>query len=122
MKLYKELMYIIGFAYLGQIISRVLNIPVPGSVIGLIIFFIFLKTEIIHLSKVETSSKFLVENLAVLFIPAGVGIITQINQIKNIWIIIFVVCFITTVFSLAFVGIIMQYLIKRGEKDDRDNN
>ena len=91
-----ELTYILGFSFLGQAISKTTGIPVPGSVIGLILFFLSLQFKIIKLEGVEKTSNFLTDNLAILFIPAGVS----------------------TIISLIFVGRLTQHLIKRGEKNE----
>ena len=111
-----ELTYILGFSFLGQTISKTTGIPVPGSVIGLILFFLSLQFKIIKLEGVEKTSNFLTDNLAILFIPAGVAIISNFNKIKNIWVLLAIICFVSTIISLIFVGRLTQHLIKRGEK------
>ena len=113
-----ELTYILGFSFLGQTISKTTGIPVPGSVIGLILFFLSLQFKIIKLEGVEKTSNFLTDNLAILFIPAGVAIISNFNKIKNIWILLAIICFVSTIISLIFVGRLNQHLIKRGEKNE----
>ena len=75
-----ELTYILGFSFLGQTISKTTGIPVPGSVIGLILFFLSLQFKIIKLEGVEKTSNFLTDNLAILFIHAGVAIISNFNK------------------------------------------
>lgn len=113
-----ELTYILGFSFLGQTVSKTTGIPVPGSVIGLILFFLSLQFKIIKLEGVEKTSNFLTDNLAILFIPAGVAIISNFNKIKNIWVLLAIICFISTIISLIFVGRLTQHLIKRGEKNE----
>ena len=113
-----ELTYILGFSFLGQTISKTTGIPVPGSVIGLILFFLSLQFKIIKLEGVEKTSNFLTDNLAILFIPAGVAIISNFNKIKNIWVLLAIICFVSTIISLIFVGRLTQHLIKRGEKNE----
>lgn len=121
MKLYKELTYILGFSFIGHIISTMLKLPIPSSIIGLLLFFIALKTKIIKIEKVEKTSNFFIESLPILFVPAGVKIITVFHHIENIWFKIFLVCLITTIISLIVVGIFMEFLIKRRENDTSNN-
>ncbi|WP_156299410.1 CidA/LrgA family protein [Streptobacillus canis] len=115
MKIIKQLAYILAFSYIGVSISKITNIPVPGSVIGLILFFMALQFKLIRLEKVEETSRFLTENLAVLFIPAGVAIMISFKYIKDSWMIILGICLITTIISLIFTGKLVQYLINKGE-------
>ena len=111
-----ELTYIMGFSFLGQSITKLTGIPVPGSVVGLILFFLALQFKIVKLDGVETTSKFLTDNLAILFIPAGVAIITNFSKIRDIWFILAIICFVSTIISLIFVGKLTQHLIHRGDK------
>ncbi|CAM3073070.1 CidA/LrgA family protein [Streptobacillus felis] len=116
MKIIIELLYILTFSFIGQGLSKILNLPIPGSVIGLILFFLALQYNIVKLEKVETTSKFLVDNLAMLFIPAGVGIMVSFKYIQNIWVSILLISLFTTILSLVLVGKLTQYLISKGDK------
>lgn len=116
MNIFKQLTYILIFSIVGQSISKFINILVPGSVIGLILFFLCLQFNILELKKVDATSKFLTENLAILFIPAGVGIMVNFYYIKDKWIPILLICLFSTILSLIVVGKITQYLLHRGDK------
>lgn len=118
MNIIKELIYIMGFSYIGNAISNITKIPMPGSVIGLILFFIFLQFKILKIEKVEKTSNFLLNNLGMLFIPAGVGIMVNFKYISDIWMIILLISIVTTIFSLIFVGLFTQYLLKERGKDE----
>lgn len=114
-----QITYILGFSLIGQYITLLTKLPIPGSVIGLILFFIALKTKIVKLHKVEATSKFLNDNLALFFVPAGVGILVNFQYIKDTWLIILLICFITTLISLVVVGLITQFLLNKG--GDKEN-
>lgn len=116
MNIIKELVYILGFSLIGQSISYILKIPVPGSVIGLVLFFLSLQFKIVKLEKVDKTSKFLTDNLAVFFIPAGVAIMVNFKYIKDTWLLILLICLFSTIISLIVVGKITQYLIHKGDK------
>ncbi|WP_064607537.1 CidA/LrgA family protein [Streptobacillus moniliformis] len=116
MKIIIGLLYILFFSFIGQSLSKIINLPIPGSVIGLILFFLALQFKIVKLESVETTSKFLVDNLAILFIPAGVGIMISFKHIKDIWVSILLICLFTTILSLVVVGKLTQHLISKGDK------
>ncbi|CAM3149207.1 CidA/LrgA family protein [Streptobacillus ratti] len=116
MKIIMELSYILFFSFIGQSLSKIINLPIPGSVIGLILFFLALQFKIVKLESVETTSKFLVDNLAILFIPAGVGIMISFKHIKDIWVSILLICLFTTILSLVVAGKLTQHLISKGDK------
>lgn len=122
MKIYSEIMYILLYSFLGELISKIFKISIPGSVIGMILLFLSLQFKIINLERIENSGNFLVNNLAILFIAAGVGIMTKFNYIKEIWFSFFIICILTTTISLAVIAIVVNFVKKRYEdKNERDS-
>lgn len=67
---------ILIFIYMtGEFTADLIPSPLPGNVIGFIYLFILLKSGILKVSKIEGVSNFFLKNLAILFIPGGVGLI-----------------------------------------------
>ena len=42
MKLYVQFMIILVFSFIGEAISNLLHLPIPGSIIGLVLLFLAL--------------------------------------------------------------------------------
>ena len=53
MNVYKEIMYILIFSLIGELFSKGLKLPVPGSVIGMLILFAFLEFNILKMKVLE---------------------------------------------------------------------
>jgi putative effector of murein hydrolase LrgA (UPF0299 family) len=73
---------LLGFQLGGEMIARALCMPIPGSIVGLLLLFARLKTRARgDLSPIEPApavaaiAKPLLRNLTILFVPAGVGAI-----------------------------------------------
>ncbi|WP_068268431.1 CidA/LrgA family protein [Caviibacter abscessus] len=122
MEFYKELMYILIFSFLGEGLSPFIPLPIPGSVIGMFLLFIALETKIVNLKKIENVGSFLIANLGILFVPAGVGIMTKFGLIKEIWISFFVLTIVTTIISLIIIAKTVEIIKKYFEKgkDNKD--
>ena len=80
---------IISFQLLGTFIQQFFGSPIPGAVIGMILFFIFLcltgsqnstskKTD----ELIKTGAQ-LLKHLPLLFIPAGVGIVVYTSELRE---------------------------------------
>ncbi|MFD1039450.1 CidA/LrgA family protein [Virgibacillus byunsanensis] len=69
-----QLFIIIGFLLLGSGIVKVFHIPVPGSIIGMLLLFVCLLTGIIKLEWIERASSFQLKHLTILFIPLITGL------------------------------------------------
>jgi hypothetical protein len=115
MNVYKEIMYILIFSLIGELLSKGLKLPIPGSVIGMIILFIFLELKFLKMKKIEKVGEFLLENLGILFVPAGVGIMSKFNFIKEIWLSFFLIAIFTTIFSLIVTVKIVEFVKNRFE-------
>ena len=83
MKLYVQFMIILIFSLIGEAISTLFHLPVPGSIIGLVLLFLALEFKIIRLRHIDTVGNFLLGNMTILFLPAAVGIMEKFNDIKN---------------------------------------
>ena len=110
MKIFKQLVLIIAFSLLGVLISYLLSlvkVNFPGSLIGMILLFIFLLIGLIKVDSVDQVSKFFIENMGIFFVPGAVLILNKLELISAIWwkltIIIlaaFVISFTATYFSV----------------------
>ena len=125
MKLFREAIIILGIYLLGEFISQVLSLPIPGNILGMIILLVLLWTKVVKLEQIETISNFLLDHLAFFFIPAGVGLMTSVGIIKDSWLKLIIVCILTTIIIIASTGLIVQYITrktkKRGEKIEHIN-
>ena len=110
MKIFKQLVLIIAFALLGVLISYLLSlakINFPGSLIGMILLFLFLLFGVLKVESIDEVSKFFIDNMGIFFVPGAVLILNKLELISSIWwkltIIIlgaFVISFTATYFSV----------------------
>lgn len=115
MKLFREAIIILGIYLLGELISSVLSLPIPGNILGMIILLALLCTKIIKLEQIETVSNFLLDHLAFFFIPAGVGLMSSVGIIKDTWLKLIIVCILTTIIIIGVTGTIVQLIKKRSK-------
>jgi holin-like protein len=64
-------------------IKMIITIPIPASMIGLIVLFITLKLKIVKIEWVEKGATWLLAELLLFFIPSAVGIVNY-NEILNL--------------------------------------
>lgn len=110
MKLFKEAIIILGIYLLSDFISKFFELPIPGNILGILILLVLLFTKIIKLEKIETISNFFLDHLAFFFIPAGVGLMSSTEIIKDSWLRIIFACVITTIIVIAATGITVQFI------------
>lgn len=117
MKLYVQLMIILLFSFIGEAVSTLLHLPIPGSIIGLILLFIALETKIIRLRHIDTVGNFLLSNMTILFLPAAVGIMKRFNDIKSYLLPITLITLGAIFLNILVIGFVVQFIKKRFEGD-----
>lgn len=98
---------------IGEIITRVTKLPVPGPVIGMVLLFCGLVVRGKMPSELETVGGFLLRYLPLLFVPAGVGVITNLDLLTRSWAPIAGAIIIGTAVTIAITGLVMQFLNRR---------
>jgi len=101
----------------GEVITRWLNLPVPGPVLGLLILAALLlvrtrwRDDGVEL-PVERTATVILANLGLLFVPAGAGVVQQMGLLSSHAVGILVTLVLSTLLTLlATVGTFL--LVKR---------
>ncbi|MFL0268456.1 CidA/LrgA family protein [Candidatus Clostridium radicumherbarum] len=110
MKLLRQSAIILVICLLGEMINKIIEIPIPGNVIGMVLLLIFLSTGIIKLRHIDKVSDFLLDHLAFFFVPAGVQILTSFDILRGSLFSILVIIFISTIVVLVVTGFTVQIL------------
>ena len=100
----------------GESISYFLPIPIPGNIIGMIDLFILLLIKWVKLKDIEDLGKFLINNMAFFFIPAGVSIVESVELIKNDIIPILIICVLSTLITFVATALTAKGIIILQEK------
>lgn len=104
-----QLAVIFAFLAIGELIVWATAVPVPSSIIGMLLLTLALQTRIIKPRHVDGAADFLVGNLAFFFVPAGVALMSCLDLIRGQWLAIIVSSAVSTIVVLAITGLIHQY-------------
>lgn len=111
-KFIKQLIIIIGFWGVGELISFILGISFPGSIIGMILLTVSLKVGWVSLDSVKGLGDSLVKYMVLFFIPSATGIILAWDIIKIDWLAITVASIASTLIVFGVTALIFN---RRGE-------
>ena len=110
------IMYILLFWLIGNVLSNLIGGFVSGNVIGMILLFISLKFRLLNPDTIRPAARFLTTNMAVCFVPFGVGLIISYHTIAdNVWA-VFVSATVSTVLVMMSTGHVMQWMYKTKNK------
>lgn len=104
---------------ISHIIESFMPIPMPASVIGLVLMFVALTTGIVKLEQVEAVGTALTNNIGFLFVPAGISVINSLGVLSSSPILIILLIIISTILLLVCTGIFSQLIMKPSEKTSK---
>lgn len=113
MKLVRQTVFLLGITIIGEGLSKILFFPLPGSILGLLLLLTVLLKEWVNLEQIEELSTFLLNHLALFFVPAGVGLITVLGLLKETWFILLIICITTTILVLIVTAFVVQQIRRR---------
>ena len=116
MKIFREVLVFFGLYYVGELISTTLSLPLPGSLVGMILLFVLLQLHIVEMEQIATVSDFLLGHLPFFFLPAGVALMASFSAMKGLWIWMLVICLVTTIITMGCSGRIIQHMMERKSK------
>ena len=102
-------------SFVGEILHAVLPLPIPASIYGLVLMLALLMTGALKLDAVEDAGKFMIEIMPVMFIPAGVGLITSWSQLQPFLVPLLVITVVSTFVVMIVTGKVTDFLISKKE-------
>ena len=110
MKIIEQLFFILLFSLIGEVVAVLLSpyIAVPGPVMGMVILFAALHFGWIKISRIKMVGTWLTDNMAIFFVPAGVGLMTHFDTLQSIWWQLLLVILITVIVLLICIGKFVQ--------------
>lgn len=119
MKFLKQFLLILAISLIGEILKNVLPLPIPASIYGMVLMFVLLLTGVIKLDQVRDAGKFLIEIMPVMFIPAGVGLMSSWNVLQPVLLPVSVITVITIFTVMGVTGIVSQCIIKNSKGETK---
>lgn len=93
---------------LGEITVQLSGIPVPGPVVGMLILALLLALRGQVPERLRQTCQTLLSHLALLFVPAGVGVILHLERVQAEWLPLLAAIVLSTWLTLAVTAWVMQ--------------
>lgn len=108
----------------GEKVADVFPVDIPGNICAMVLLLVFLVSGVIHMESISEAADFLLDNMAVFFIPAAVAIMGSVDILVGSIIELVVICLITTVlvfFATSFtVSAVAGFLARREVRSAHD--
>ena len=114
MKYLTPFIIIMGFTLLGEALQRLIPLPIPASVYGLLLLFSALCLKVVKLEQVKEAAGFLTSILPILFVSPAVGIVEDWALIREDLLAILLLLVASTALAFGIAGRTAQAFLKRG--------
>lgn len=121
MKLLKQFLIILAISFVGEVLKYFLPLPVPASIYGMVILFIGLLTGLIPLESVRDAGKYLIEIMPVMFIPAGVGLMSSWGTLKPVLLPVSIITVVALITVMGATGRVSQFVIRMQKRKEAGN-
>ncbi len=97
----------------GEVIAKSLALPLPGPVIGMVLLLLGLLIKGEVPEALERTAGAFLDNLSLLFVPAGVGVMLHLSLVEKEWLPISASLIGGTVVTIAVTALLLRLLTKR---------
>jgi holin-like protein len=101
---------ILLFQGLGEILSRLVLRSIPGPVLGLVLLLGFLTVRGRVNVNLESVAMAFSRYLGILFVPAAVGVVLVLPQLRSAWVAVAAALIGSLVITIVVAGLVMRLL------------
>ena len=117
----KQSAWIFGFTLLGEALHRLLPLPIPAAVYGLVLLFVALCLKLVKAEQINKVSDFLLTILPILFVSPAVNLLESWGIVAPHVIPIALLVVSSTVLVFAVAGVVSQLFCRKEQDDGMDS-
>lgn len=117
----KQSVLIFGFTLLGEALGRLIPLPIPAAVYGLVLLFAALCLKIVKVEQISKVSDFLLTILPILFVSPAVNLLESWGILAPHILPIVLIVVASTVLVFIVAGLISQVLCRKEGEDGLDS-
>ena len=115
----REFMLIFTINYVGILLSKILHLPLPGTIVSLLLLFLMFQFKVLKLEKIENAGNFLLLNMTIFFMPPTVKIIDSYELLEKDLFKIIVIIIVSTFLTMGITGKVVQLMIDFKERKEK---
>ena len=113
-----QLLMILGFTFAGETLSRLIPLPIPAAVYGLVLLFLSLCAGLVKVEKVKTVGNWLIGIMGIFFVAPVVNLLDSWAAVREALLPVLFIVIVSTVVVFAVAGGITQWLRRKGGSHD----
>ena len=115
MRIPLQLAVIFAICVAGEILHRIVGVPLPGNIIGMVLLLVLLCLKVLKPEQISGVSSFFLNYLALFFLPPSIAIMAVGDDVLSKWPLLLCLCIVFTLITLAVSGRCTQLFIRKQE-------
>ena len=116
MQYIRQFLIITAVACAGEVMKYLLPLPIPAGVYGMVLMFVLLTLRVIKIHQIRKTAMFLIEIMPLLFVPAGVGLMTSVHEAEHMLGAVLIAITAVTALVYTVSGLTAQRIIRHGKR------
>ena len=112
MKYIQQFLVLVSVSFIGEVLHRIIPLPIPASIYGLVLMFCALQFKIMPLKAVEETADYIISIMPLLFIPSTVGLMVAWPVLKMYWLQFILIGIFGTIVVFFVTGHVTQLVIR----------
>lgn len=122
MKKLVQFVVILGISFVGEVLDRLIPLPIPGSIYGMVLLFLLLAARVLPLGSVRETAHLLIKWMPLMFIPALVGVMDAWGELTKIMVPVLIASSIATFLVMGATGWTAQWMLGRKRRGERNRD
>ncbi len=116
MKYIAQATIILAFTFAGEMLNRIIPLPIPASIYGMTLLLAALLIGWIKVPAIKETGKFLIEIMPLLFIAPAVGLLESWHTMQDFLAAFIAITLLSTIIVAAVSGRVTQFILKKRQK------
>ena len=116
MKYLHQILTILAFSFLGELLHALVPFPIPASIYGMVLLFLALALRLVRLEQVKDAGGFLVSILPLLFVAPIVSLMDCWDLVRPQLGPLLVILVVSTLVCFAVSGWVTQGVMARRDR------
>lgn len=112
MRILLQFAIIVGICLVGEFLHKIVGIPVPGNILGMVLLFILLCLKVVKIDHIKDVSDFLLKYIAFFFLPPSISIMAAGDEVLSQWPLLLAMCVTLTIVTMVSTGWAVQLSVQ----------
>ena len=108
----KAVALLFGLQWLGEVLARLLHLPIPGALVGTLLLLALLLAWRRIPDWLQSSTQAMLPHMMLVFIPTVAGVMVQQERIRAEWLPFLAACVLGAVVTLAATALTMRWAMR----------